>query len=153
MSHITMGTELNGLLSKVEEVITAYIAAWNSDNLDAMFRLFAPDAHWVNVVGMHWRGREAVERAHRVFFDLMFKGVDLRLEEIESVIALPGGVAVAVVRFHMESSYLPDGVVRPAGFYRLTLVLVPDGQSLLIAHGSNVGIVEEAQHLDPMLRR
>ena len=26
---------------------------------------------------------------------------------------------------------------------------MPDGQSLLIAHGSNVGIVEEAQHLDP----
>jgi hypothetical protein len=34
-----MGTELNGLPSKVEEVVTAYIAAWNSDNLDAMFRL------------------------------------------------------------------------------------------------------------------
>ena len=73
-----------------------------------MFRLFAPDAHWVNVVGMHWRGREAVEHAHRVFFDLMFKGVDQRLEEIESVIALPGGVAVAVVRFYMES-FLPTG--------------------------------------------
>jgi uncharacterized protein (TIGR02246 family) len=148
-----MGTELNGLLSKVEEVVTAYIAAWNSDNLDAMFRLFAPDAHWVNVVGMHWRGREAVEHAHRVYFDLMFKGVDLRLEEIESVIASPGGVAVAVVRLHIESVRTPDGVVRPAGHDRLTLVLVPDGQSLLIAHGSNVGIVEEFQQFDPMLRR
>ena len=148
-----MGTELNGLLSKVEEVVTALIAAWNSDNIDAMFRLFARDAHWVNIVGMHWRGREAVEHAHRVYFDLMFKGVDQRLEEIESVIALPGGVAVAVVRIHMESFRQPDGVVRPAGRDRLTLVLVPDGQSLLIAHGSNVGIVEEAQQFDPTLRR
>jgi uncharacterized protein (TIGR02246 family) len=151
--EITMGTELNGLFSKVEEVVTALIAAWNSDNIDAMFRLFAPDAHWVNIVGMHWQGREAVEHAHRVYFDLMFKGVDQRLEEIESVIALPGGVAVAVVRVHMESFRQPDGVVRPAGRDRLTLVLVPDGQSLLIAHGSNVAIVEEAQQFDPTLRR
>ena len=151
--EITMGTELNGLRSKVEEVVTAWIATWNSDNLDAMFRLFAPDAHWVNVVGMHWRGREAVEHVHRVLFDLMFKGVDQRLEEIESVIALPGGVAVAVVRLHMESFRQPDGAIRPAGRNRLTLVLVPDGQSLLIAHGSNIGIVEEFQQFDPMLRR
>ncbi len=34
-----------------------------------------PDVSWVNIVGMWWRGRPAVQQAHQQIFDSIFKGV------------------------------------------------------------------------------
>jgi ketosteroid isomerase-like protein len=76
------------LHARAGKVLDAWLKAWNASDLDAMFALFTDDAHWVNIVGMHWRGKAEVERAHRVFFDVMFKGVPQSLEEIESVVPL-----------------------------------------------------------------
>lgn len=132
------------------DVITAWTQAWNADDLDAMFALFTPDAHWVNIVGMHWQGCEQIEQAHRAYFDLMFKGVDLTLEEIESIVPLPGGGAVAVIRFRMAAFTQPDGTVKPSGRDRLTLVLASTAEGLRIAHGTNVEIVEFAQQFTPV---
>lgn len=140
------------IAAKAEDVLRAWIDGWNADNLDAMFALFTPDAHWVNVVGMHWQGRTAVEHAHRVYFDMMFRGVKQRLIEIESVTPLPGDGAIAVSRIAIGAFRQPNGVVKPPSEDRLTLVLVPRGDSLAIAHGANISIVEEAQQHDPMLR-
>lgn len=138
------------LAAEVESVFTRLGAAWNADDLDAMFALFTPDAHWINIVGMHWQGRDAVDHAHRVYFDLMFRGVDQKLEEIESIVPLPGGGAVAVARIWMDAFRQPDGVVKPPSRDRMTLVLVPGENGLLIAHGANIAIVEEAQRFNPV---
>jgi uncharacterized protein (TIGR02246 family) len=138
------------LTRQATELVAAWGAAWNADDLDAMFALFAPQAHWVNIVGMHWQGREAVERAHRAYFDLMFKGVDQELEEIESVVPLPGGGAVVVARVRMGAFRQPDGVTRPPSSDRLSLVLVPTDDGLRIVHGANVAIHEEAQRFNPV---
>ena len=35
-----------------------------------MWQLATDDVHWVNVVGMHWRGKAEVQKAHQVYFDL-----------------------------------------------------------------------------------
>jgi uncharacterized protein (TIGR02246 family) len=98
---------------KVRRLAELYAAAWNESDMDAMSKLYASDVHWVNIVGMHWQGKAQVDHAHRVYFDLMFKGVPLGLEAIESV--------------------------------------VPKGDELVIAHGSNVQIDEMAQQSDPTI--
>jgi uncharacterized protein (TIGR02246 family) len=117
-----------------------------------MFAAFTPEAHWVNIVGMHWRGRDEVARAHRAFFDIMFRGVKQRLVETESVTPLPGGGAVVVARLAVEAFRQPNGVVKPPSEDRLTLVLVPRGDGLAIAHGANIGVVADAQAHDPARR-
>jgi uncharacterized protein (TIGR02246 family) len=138
------------LTAKAKAVVEAMIAAWNADDLDTMFSLFTPDAHWVNVVGMHWQGRDAVEHAHRVYFDIMFRGVKQRLVEIESVTPLPGCGAVVVARLAIDAFQQPNGVVKPTSEDRKTLVLVPRDGGLAIIHGANIEIVAEAQQHDPM---
>lgn len=138
------------LTAKATAVVEAMVAAWNADDLDAMFSLFTPDAHWVNVVGMHWQGRDAVDHAHRVYFDIMFRGVKQRLVEIESVTPLPGDGAVVVARIAIGAFRQPNGVAKPASEDRMTLVMVPRHDGLAVIHGANIEIVAEAQQHDPM---
>lgn len=129
----------------VRRLAERYAVAWNASDMTAMAALYAPDVHWVNIVGMHWQGKAAVDRAHRVFFDTMFKGVPLSLEEVESVTPLPGGGAVAVLRWSVGAFRTPTGDSVPPSRDRMSLVLVSTGGDLLIAHGANVQIDEMAQ--------
>lgn len=138
------------LPAKVRALAERYAAAWNASDMDAMTALYAPDVHWVNIVGMHWQGKAQVDRAHRVFFDIMFNGVPLALQEIESVTPLPGGAAVAVLRWSVGTFRTPAGETVPPSRDRMSLVLISDGDGLLIAHGANVQIDEMAQRSDPV---
>lgn len=135
---------------KVRQLVDRYAAAWNACDMDAMAKLYADDVHWVNIVGMHWQGKAEVDRAHRIFFDIMFKGVPLKLEEIESVTIIPGGAVVAVVRWSVGAFRTPVGKQTPPSHDRMTLVLVPHGGALLIVHGANIQIDELAQKSDPI---
>lgn len=141
------------LALKADKTLNAWVDAWNREDLDAMFALFMPDAHWVNIVGMHWQGRDAVEKAHRAYFEIMFRGVKQRLLATESLTPLPGGAAVVVARLAVDAFRQPNGVVKPPSKDRLTLIMVPRGEDLAIAHGANVAIVAEAQQHDPVLKR
>ena len=146
-----MATE--ALASKAGKTLNAWVDAWNREDLDAMFAVFTPDAHWVNIVGMHWQGRDAVEKAHRAYFEVMFRGVKQRLLATESLTPLPGGGAVVVARLAVDAFRQPNGVVKQPSEDRLTLVMVPRGEDLAIIHGANVAIVAEAQQHDPMAKK
>ena len=139
-------------VSKVKAVLKAWEAAWNSADMNAMWQLAKDDIHWVNVVGMHWRGKAEVQKAHQFFFDLMFKNRSCKLDEIESIEPLPGGAFVAVVRWSMGGYRRPTGVMRPPGKDCMTLVLVPRGEGLAIAHGANVPIDQEMEAHNPIKR-
>jgi len=138
---------------KVRRLTGRYAAAWNASDMDAMAKLYATDVHWVNIVGMHWQGKAQVDHAHRVYFDIMFKGVPLSLEAIESIVVLPGGAVVAVIRWAVGAFKTPFGQEVPPSRDRMSLVLIPKGDDLVIAHGSNVQIDEKAQRSDPTANR
>src|SRR5882724_12827565 len=57
----------------------------------------------------------------------------------------PAAAFVAVVRWSMGGYRRPTGVMRLPGKDRMSLVLVPRGEGLAIAHGANVPIDEEAE--------
>ena len=138
--------------AKVKAVLEAWEAAWNASDMTAMWQLATDDVHWVNVVGMHWRGKADVQKAHQAYFDLLFKDRSCKLDEIESIESLPGGVFVAVVRWSMGGFRRTTGVMRPPGKDRMSLVLVPRGEGLAIAHGANVPIDDEAEAHNPIKR-
>jgi hypothetical protein len=45
--------------------------------MDAFVADTMPDLDWINVVGMHWKGRDTVRRAHAVMHTGMFAHSDL----------------------------------------------------------------------------
>ena len=138
--------------AKVKAVLGQWEAAWNASDMNAMWQLATDDVHWVNVVGMHWRGKTEVQKAHQAYFDLLFKDRSCKLDAIESIEPLPGGAFVAVVRWSMGGFRRPTGQMRPPGKDRMSLVLVPRGEGLAIAHGANVPIDEEAEAHNPIKR-
>ena len=102
---------------------------------------------------MHWRGRDEVEYAHRILFGGALRGVTETLEEIESVVAVPGGAMIVVIRWAIGTYMTPSGQLNPPGRTRMTLALVPRGNRLVIAHGANIAIVEAAQRSDSVRQR
>lgn len=124
--------------------------SWNAADMDAMFAIATPDIHWVNVVGMHWQGLVAVKTAHAIFFNIMFRGVPLRLEAIESLKTLESGVLIIVVRWLLGAYVTPGGERRPASGNRMSIIVVPSPEGLRISHVANIEIVEQAQAHNPI---
>ncbi|WP_093509227.1 SgcJ/EcaC family oxidoreductase [Sphingopyxis sp. YR583] len=155
-ASVTVGTaqgiKMTGfdLKNDVARLAVDYADAWNASDMGAMTALYTDDVHWVNIVGMHWRGKAEVDKAHRIFFDIMFKGVPLALEDVESIVELPGEAAVAVIRWSVGAFTNPAGESVPPSRDRMTLVLVREGGKLLIKHGANIQINELAQKSDPV---
>jgi uncharacterized protein (TIGR02246 family) len=150
MSGKASATIVGDPAAKVRQLVDRYAAAWNASDMDAMAKLYTDDIHWVNIVGMHWKGKAQVDHAHRIYFDVMFKGVPMVLEEIESVVAITGGALVAVVRWSVGAFKTPFGQQVPPSRDRMSLVLVPNGDGLQIAHGANIQIDELAQKSNPV---
>ena len=134
----------------IRTAILAYEHLWNISDLDGMGRLYAPDVHWVNVKAMHWQGFEEVDRAHRTYFDLMFKGVQQKLLAVESLTPVAPGVVVAVVHWHMDAFKTPSGDLAPPHESRMTLVYVKLADGWKIAHGANIDVDAGAARFDPI---
>lgn len=126
-----------------------YAAGWAAGDGGQMYRMATDDLEWVNIVGMHWRGKPAVVAAHDVYLGTMFKGVPFTLRGIESLRPVGPDVVLAVVRWSVGAFTAPDGAVIPATDDRMTLVFrrTPDG--LRLAHGANIQIDPVAANFDP----
>src|SRR5271170_5188561 len=45
-------------------VVAGFATTWNRHDLDAFGQLFAPDAEFVNVAGVLWKGRQSIQANH-----------------------------------------------------------------------------------------
>jgi len=132
----------------IEAWLSAHCAAWNANDVDGLFDGAAPDMHWVNVVGMHWRGRDAALHAHRVFFEIMFRDVPLILEAIESIVDT-GACRIAVIRWSLGDYTAPTGQRTVGERNRMTLVFTGECDALTLHHVANIRIDEQAAAHDP----
>lgn len=153
MTHTALAAS-QGLAASDETAIRAaikdYEHLWNISDLDGMGRLYAPNVHWVNVKAMHWQGFEEVDRAHRVYFDLMFNGVQQKLLAVESLTQIAPTVVVAVVHWHMDAFKTPSGDMAPPHESRMSLVYVKLAEGWKIAHGANIDVDAQAARFDPI---
>jgi ketosteroid isomerase-like protein len=62
-----MAAITNSAVVSIKAVLDSWEAAWNASDMNAMWQLATDDIHWVNVVGMHWRGKAEVQRRIRCF--------------------------------------------------------------------------------------
>lgn len=110
--------------------------AWNRHDMEALGRLFWDDAAFVNVVGMHMRGRESIQHHHGVGHSGPFRASTLRVA-VEDARQIVPGVIVAHVRSEL------GGDDRALGQTRLTLMTLVIEQratewKIVAAHNTNI---------------
>jgi uncharacterized protein (TIGR02246 family) len=135
--------------SAIRKTIAGIEEAWNTHDMNAYGALLAEDVHWVNVVGMHWRGYKDVMDAHIAFHATIFKNHRINTDTVE--IRLVGScVAIAVVTTTNDEFSTPDGSKVPKRQNRQTYVLREDAETWKIAHCHNVPIDPLAARSDPV---
>jgi uncharacterized protein (TIGR02246 family) len=136
----------------IRDVVRGYGAAWNRHDMGALAELFTDDAHWINIVGMHWPGKTAIVTGHEAFHRTFFQTTDIELADVE-IRAIAPDVAAAVLLLKVGPFTPPDGVCRPESEDRLSLVLTKRDGRWRIAHGHNTVIDPAAQPFDPVNSR
>ncbi len=135
----------------VRKTIASVEEAWNTHDMKAMGWLFTEDAEFINVVGMHWRGRGDIVAAHEAYHNTSFKNHRLKTDSI-NIRSLGGGHAIAVVTTTNDSFTTPAGQVVPKRQNRQTYVLTKGSEGWKIAHAHNVPVDAEAAKYDPTKR-
>lgn len=103
---------MNDDRQNIENVVRAFSDCWNRHDMEAFGQLFAEDAEFVNVVGLWWKGREAIKRAHATTHATMFKDSRLTMTHIEIRFVTPL-VAIARSSWELTGHLGPSGEALP----------------------------------------
>ena len=117
----------------IAAVVHGFEDAWASRDMAAFRAMLTEDCDWVNIVGMHWHGRNEVTEMHRVLLEGRYKGVNVHtLSHEESEIA--PGVALVVQRSQLDDFTTPDGqAVKGLQTMGLMVLVKRDGNWLIRA--------------------
>ncbi|WP_017606352.1 SgcJ/EcaC family oxidoreductase [Nocardiopsis alkaliphila] len=121
-----------------EDVPEHFAQAWNRGDAAALADLFVPDADFVNVVGLWWRDREAIHRAHDYGLRVIFPGSTLRVSGTR-VRPLGEDAAVVHCRWSITGQTGPDGasVSRRSGVFTFVVQRRHEGWSAVAAHNTD----------------
>jgi uncharacterized protein (TIGR02246 family) len=128
---------------EVQGIGTAFVVAWNEHDMTALANLFTTDADFINVVGMWWRGRDAIREAHEQTHKTIFKASHLVLDSARVKFLAPD-IAVAHMTWTLTGHLSPDG--QPGSPRRgiLTFVAQRQEQGWLVQSAQNTDIVPGA---------
>lgn len=99
-------------LDHPERIPEVFTQAWNQRDAHALASVFDEDAEFVNVTGLWWHDREAIERAHAYGLTHIFDGSTLELVR-SKVKMLTQNVAVVHARMRLTGQTPVAGVDRP----------------------------------------
>lgn len=109
--------------------------------MNAFAELFAPDAEFVNVVGLWWKGRPEIKSAHEFTHQTIFKSSRLTIHEMETRFPAPE-IGIVRCRWTLEGHVTPEGAPLPPRVGLLVNVLRRAGDKWLIIDSQNTDIVE-----------
>jgi uncharacterized protein (TIGR02246 family) len=133
--------DLQNAKVQIESVIHALAESWNSHDMAMYGAQFADDADFVNVLGMHWHGREAIESQHAAIHRTIFRNSVLKILDY-SFRPLGTDVVLVHIRWEMTGHETPPGV--PFAEVRhgmITSVFVEREERWLIGAMQNTEIV------------
>jgi len=133
----------------IRAVATAYAEAWNHHDMGTLAELFTDDADWINIVGMHWRGKAAIVKAHDVFHRTIFQKMEIGVTDI-GIRAITSDVAATVIALKAGEYTTPDGKQQNATLDRPSLIFVNRNGEWRIAHGHNTVVDPTAAPFDPV---
>ncbi len=134
----------------IDAVLDHLTLAWNRHDIDAFVAEMTPDVDWINVVGMHWRGRDAVRGAHVALHRGMFANSTMLPHDTIETRQLSPDVAMVVYNSSIEGvGATPGGMPYPADGAIMTVILVRTADGWRIAHAHNTFINAVAVAHDP----
>lgn len=124
----------------LEAIVRGLQEAWNAGDGDAFARPFAEAADFVNIYGMHARGREAIAAGHRHIFGTVYRGSEIAYA-VAGARLLRDDVALVHVNARLR---LPAGAAGPAAgevvaLPSLVLTREGDGWRIQSFHNTVVG--------------
>jgi len=129
--------------AEVKRQVDQFAERWNRHDMKAFAELFASDAEFVNVVGIWWKGRDEIYKAHQFTHSNMFKNSHLTV--LETAIRSPkDGIVIARSRWRLEGHMAPDGGSLPPRTGLLVNILQRTDTGWLIIDSQNTDIIEGA---------
>lgn len=129
------------MAAAVIRVVEAFAECWNRHDMNAFADLFAPDAEFVNVVGLWWKGRAEIKAAHEFTHTTLFKNSRLTLAEVSTRFPTPQ-IAIARCRWNLVGHVTPEGMPLPERTGVLLNVLQQQGGKWRIIDSQNTDIIE-----------
>ena len=125
-------------LERPEDVPERFAQAWNRGDADGIADLFVPDADFVNVVGLWWREREDIRRAHSYGLRVIFPGSTMRVSGTR-VRELGADAAVVHCRWSITGQTGPDGTPadRRSGVFTFVVQREDHGWRAVAAHNTD----------------
>jgi uncharacterized protein (TIGR02246 family) len=137
----------------IGEQVDAFFASWNKHDFSDMKNYVAEDCDFVNVAGMHWKGREDIQYAHNKTHEQIFKNKPLKKLSVD-IRFLTEDVAIAHVQMHLEGTLAtPDGSRQVDPDALATFVFLNKNGAWLITAVENVFVDKAAKPFDPVITR
>lgn len=128
-------------ITEVTQVVRAFADFWNRHDMHAFGELFDPDAEFVNVVGLWWKGREEIRKAHELTHATLFRHSRLTLSDV--AVRFPvDGLAISRARWVLEGHDSPEGTPLPAREGILLNVLRRGSKGWSIIDSQNTDVIE-----------
>jgi uncharacterized protein (TIGR02246 family) len=128
----------------IERVVRAFGECWNRHDVTAFARLFAEDAEFVSRVGAWWKGRAAIEHAHRTMHATGLRDSRLALEGM-AVRFVRADVAIARASWRLHGRRGPADEPLPEGRFILMTLLVRGAQGWRIRDAQNTEIDDRGE--------
>jgi len=129
-------------VSDVTAVVAELAESWNRHDMTAFAALFAENADFVNVIGMHWHGRQEIEEKHAQTHCTIFRNSVLQIVAVTAVRFLNPTIALAHARTELKGAEsLREPVAPEVRRTLLTCVLMKDADRWLITAAHNTDIV------------
>ncbi|GBD08146.1 hypothetical protein HRbin22_00379 [Candidatus Thermoflexus japonica] len=132
---------MSDTVAEVTQVVHAFAECWNRHDMNAFAELFAPDAEFVNVVGLWWKGRDEIKKAHEFTHATMFKNSRLTITDVSARFPV-ASIAIARSRWVLEGHVSPEGAPLPPRAGILLMVLARSSGVWSIIDAQNTDIVE-----------
>ncbi|WP_460576253.1 SgcJ/EcaC family oxidoreductase [Hymenobacter coalescens] len=133
----------------VWQVSEGLVEAWNKHDLNLYFAHFAPEAQWVNVVGMWWHNAAEHRYALGIFMQMMFNKTTHTTRRTEVRMLRPD-LALVRSQWQLDGWVMPDGKdMSDFSTGVLTLIMEKRQGRWLVIDGHNTSIDNQAQ--DPVL--
>ena len=127
-------------LDRPESIPAVFVEAWNARDPDTIAALFDEDADFVNVVGLWWRDREAIRRAHAYGLERIFNRSRLTVTTTR-VRELAPGFALVHARMRLTGQSPAAGVDAPGdrrNIFSFVVRLGPESWRCVSAHNTDV---------------
>lgn len=95
-----------------EEVAELFVAYWNERDAKGIAEQFVDDAEFVNVVGLWWHSKEAIEKAHDYGLRVIFNKSDLKILELRKRY-LNSNIAIIHAKMELQNQTQNKEVSKP----------------------------------------